>query len=131
MENNNSLKILFVDDSIVIRDMLEHALIQIGYLNIRSAADGIEALDLCEDVVFDFIITDINMPNMNGIELITELREKHEYEHTPIMVLSTERSDEMKQLGKEVGATSWVVKPFDTELIRKAIDATINRVNRN
>jgi len=125
---NSKLKILYVDDSSVIRDMVESALLEIGYINIDGASDGVEALELCDHEEYDFIITDINMPNMDGIELITKLRNKLDYLMTPIMVLSTEWSKEMKQKGKDAGATSWIVKPFDTKLMRKAIDETIEKV---
>ena len=129
MEFDSSLKILYVDDSTVIRDMVESALIEIGYMNIDGAVDGIDALEKSEQEEYDFIIADINMPRMDGITMIKELRKKLDYISTPIMVLSTEWSKEMKQKGKEAGATSWIVKPFDTELLRKAIAETLDRVN--
>jgi len=129
MEFNSQLRILYVDDSSVIRDMVESSLMQIGYMNIQGADDGVEALALANDDEFDFIITDINMPNMDGIELIKRLRDKLDYISTPIMVLSTEWSREMKQKGKDAGATSWIVKPFDTELLAQAILDTLEKVN--
>jgi two-component system, chemotaxis family, chemotaxis protein CheY len=129
MNINSKLKILYVDDSSVIRDMVESALLEIGFINIDGAEDGIEALELCAQEEYDFIITDINMPNMDGIELITRLRDKLDYLITPIMVLSTEWSKEMKQKGKDAGATSWIVKPFNTKLLRKAITETIAKVD--
>ena len=129
MNINSKLKILYVDDSSVIRDMVESALLEIGFINIDGAEDGIEALELCAQEEYDFIITDINMPNMDGIELITRLRDKLDYLITPIMVLSTEWSKEMKQKGKKAGATSWIVKPFDTKLLNKAITETIAKVD--
>ena len=129
MDINSKLKILYVDDSSVIRDMVESALLEIGFINIDGAEDGIEALELCAQEEYDFIITDINMPNMDGIELITRLRDKLDYLITPIMVLSTEWSKEMKQKGKDAGATSWIVKPFNTKLLRKAITETIAKVD--
>ncbi len=129
MNINSKLKILYVDDSSVIRDMVESALLEIGYINIDGAEDGVEALELCAQEEYDFIITDINMPNMDGLELIQRLRDKLDYLITPIMVLSTEWSKEMKAKGKKVGATSWIVKPFDTKLLNKAISETIAKVD--
>jgi len=129
MNINSKLKILYVDDSSVIRDMVESALLEIGFINIDGAEDGVEALELCAQEEYDFIITDINMPNMDGIELIIRLRDKLDYLITPIMVLSTEWSKEMKQKGKDAGATSWIVKPFNTKLLRKAITETIAKVD--
>jgi two-component system chemotaxis response regulator CheY len=127
--NNTNLKILFVDDSNTVLDMVESNLLELGYLNIKSATNGVEALMMCEQDEFDFIITDINMPEMDGLTLIKRLREKLDYAATPIMVLSTEWTKAMKQKGKEAGATSWIVKPFNKELIAKGIKETINRVN--
>ena len=99
-------------------------------MNIQGAEDGVEALALTVEEDYDFIITDINMPNMDGIELISKLRDTLRlHESTPIMVLSTEWSSEMKAKGKQVGATSWIVKPFDTKLLHRAILETIEKVN--
>ena len=131
MNINTKIKILYVDDSSVIRDMVESALLEIGYMNIQGAEDGIDALDKCAEEEYDFIITDINMPNMDGIELIKQLRNKLDYMTIPIMVLSTEWSKEMKQKGRDAGATSWIVKPFNTKLLNKAITDTINKVESN
>ena len=126
-----NLKILFVDDSSIVRDMIESFLLELGYLNAESAVDGVDALEKINqtDEAFDFIITDINMPNMDGITFIKKLRERFDYISTPIMVLSTEWTDEMKQQGKNAGATSWIVKPFDLQLIKKGIEATLEKVN--
>ncbi|MEA3314457.1 MAG: response regulator [Campylobacterota bacterium] len=131
MSYNEKLNILFVDDSSVIRDMVESSLIELGYMHIQSADDGVEALALSSQDEYDFIITDINMPNMDGIELISRLRNSLDYMSTPIMVLTTEWSQEMKEKGREVGATSWIVKPFNTELLGKAIIETIERVEKD
>jgi len=129
MDFNRNIKILYVDDSSTIREMVESSLIEIGYMNIQGAEDGVEALALSVEEDYDFIITDINMPNMDGIELISKLRDTLDYMSTPIMVLTTEWSTEMKDKGKQVGATSWIVKPFDTKLLHRAILETIEKVN--
>ncbi|MEA3384315.1 MAG: response regulator [Campylobacterota bacterium] len=132
MDYDRSIRILFIDDSQTIRDMVESALFELGYLNIQSADDGVDALRVCEEAEdeFDFIITDINMPNMDGITFIKEIRNQLDYMSTPIMVLSTEWSSEMKQKGKDAGATSWIVKPFDKELIHSGILQTIEKANQ-
>ena len=108
--------------------MVESSLIELGYLNIQSADDGVEALELTKLEEYDFIITDVNMPNMDGLELISHLRNTLDYMTIPILVLTTERSKEMKQKGREVGATSWMVKPFDTKLLHHAILETVKKV---
>ena len=129
MDFDRSIKILYVDDSATIRDMVESSLIEIGYFNIQAAEDGEEALLLSAEDDYDFIITDINMPNMSGIELITRLRDTLDYGATPIMVLTTEWSIQMKQKGREAGATSWIVKPFNTQFLHEAILKTLHKVN--
>jgi len=130
---NGNLKILYVDDSSVVREMVESFLFELGYLNIEGAVDGLDALEKVDEAedAFDFIITDINMPNMDGITFIKKLRGQFDYMSTPIMVLSTEWTDEMKLKGKEAGATSWIVKPFDLQLIKKGIEATLQKVNED
>ncbi len=127
MDFDRSIKILFVDDSSTIREMVESSLLEIGYMNIQGAEDGVEALELTVDEEYDFVITDINMPNMDGIEFIQKLRDKLDYVATPIMVLTTEWSQEMKEQGRQAGATSWIVKPFDTKLLHQAILDTIKK----
>ncbi len=129
MKFDSSLKILYVDDSSVIRDMVESSLMQIGYMKIQGAVDGIDALEKSTEDEYDFIIADINMPNMDGITMIYELRNRLDYLTTPIMVLSTEWSKEMKLKGKNAGATSWIVKPFTTESLEKAISQTLAKSN--
>jgi two-component system chemotaxis response regulator CheY len=126
-----NLKLLYVDDSQTILDMLSSSLLELGYLDTKSAEDGAEALAMCEEEEFDFIITDINMPNMNGFEFIEAIRNKYNYMSTPILVLTTESSNEMKQKGYQVGATSWMVKPFTTELLGDSIVKTINKVEED
>jgi len=128
MDYNRNIRILYVEDSMIIRDMIESSLLGLGYLNIQGAEDGIEALELCDNDEFDFIITDINMPNMDGITLIENLRNRLNYISIPILVLTTERTIEMKTRGKQAGATAWMVKPFDQELLHSAILKTIAKV---
>lgn len=125
---NRNMKILYVDDSPTILDMISSTLLELGFLDTKSAEDGFEALTLCEEEEFDFIITDINMPNMNGFEFIENIRNKYQYMSTPILVLTTESSDEMKARGYKVGATSWMVKPFTLELLAASIEKTVQKV---
>ena len=129
--NDKNIRILFVDDSSTIRDMVESTLFELGYVNIVGAVDGkdaIEVLEQNEEDDFDFIITDINMPNMDGFAFISYLRDRFDYASTPIMVLTTEYSQVMKQKGKDAGATSWIVKPFNKALLNDAICKTIKKV---
>lgn len=120
-------KILIVDDSNMLRDMVKYALNEGGYPDVVEAVDGSDGLMKAKSAVFDLIVTDINMPNMNGFELITELRKLPTYVKTPILTLTTEKNDEMKAKGKAVGATGWIVKPFVPEQLLKAVGIVLSR----
>ncbi|GEA05554.1 Fis family transcriptional regulator [Alteromonas sp. KUL42] len=107
-----SKKILIVDDSPSIRQMVEVTLRSANY-DITAAEDGKKALDICQDNTFDFVLTDVNMPNMDGITLVKSLRAMAAFSKTPIIVLTTEAGADIKGQGKAAGATGWMVKPFD------------------
>jgi len=116
-------KILAVDDSKSMRQMVAMTLKSAGF-DVVEAEDGVDALNKANAAQFDLVLTDINMPNMNGIELTTKLRSLGNYSMIPIICLTTESSDDMKGKGKAAGATGWIVKPFSPEKLL----ATINRV---
>lgn len=120
-------KILIVDDSNMLRDMVKYALNEGGYTNVTEAIDGLDGLEKAKRHSFDLIVTDINMPNMNGFDLIIELRKLPMYVKTPILTLTTEKNDEMKAKGKTVGATGWIVKPFVPEQLLKAVGIVLGR----
>lgn len=109
-----ALTVFTVDDSQSIREMMNYTLSEAGY-NVLEAEDGVEALKVLETNKADVIVTDLNMPNMDGITLIKSLREKPEYKGTPILMLTTESDAGKKAAGKEAGATGWIVKPFKPE----------------
>lgn len=117
--------ILVVDDSASLRNMVTFTLKQEGY-QVVEAANGQEALGKAQGGRFDLVLTDVNMPIMDGITLCTELRKLPAFKFTPILVLTTESSAEMKQRGKGAGATGWLVKPFNPEKLL----STIKRVVR-
>ncbi len=107
-----SKHILVVDDSVSIRQMVEMTLKGANY-NVTTAQDGQEAYEKCQTQSFDFVLTDQNMPRMDGITLVKSLRGLANFARTPIVMLTTEASDDMKSQGKAAGATGWMVKPFD------------------
>jgi two-component system chemotaxis response regulator CheY len=115
--------ILTVDDSPSIRLMMKLTLTGEGY-DVQQASDGHEALEFAKNNKADLVLTDINMPRMDGLTLIRELRQLPAYKSVPMLVLTTESSKERKQAGKEAGATGWLVKPFNNE----QLIATIARV---
>lgn len=116
-------KILVVDDSNSIRDMVSFTLKSAGYETVE-AKDGQEGLNKAKTASFDLVISDVNMPIMDGITLCQELRKLPSFKFTPVLMLTTESSGDMKQRGKAAGATGWLVKPFNPE----KLIATIKRV---
>lgn len=107
-------KIITVDDSSSVRQMVTFTLKEAGY-EVIEAVDGKDALSKLNGAQVNMVITDLNMPNLDGIGLIRELRANPAYKFTPIIMLTTESQDTKKQEGKEAGATGWIVKPFKPE----------------
>ena len=103
--------IMTVDDSTSMRQMVKATLVSAGY-GVVEAADGQEALDYARENPVDLVIADVNMPRMDGITLVTELRLLPAYRLIPLLLLTTESSMEKKMEGKKAGATGWLVKPF-------------------
>ena len=116
-------RILAVDDSPSMRQMVSATLTSAGY-EVEEAEDGVQALQLAGRQRFDLVITDVNMPNMDGISLTKELRALPSYKFTPILLLTTESAPEKKLQGKAAGATGWLVKPFNPEQLL----ATVKKV---
>jgi len=112
--------ILAVDDSASMRQMVSFTLRSSGY-EVIEAIDGQDALDKLGDRQVDLVLTDQNMPRMDGLTLIRQLRVQDRFKRTPILVLTTESSDEMKQAGRAAGATGWMVKPFDPARLLEVI----------
>ena len=118
-----SARILVVDDSASMRQMVAFALSSAGF-SVDEAEDGQVALGRAQGQKFNAVVTDVNMPNMDGISLIRELRALPTYKFTPILTLTTESTTEKKMEGKDAGATGWIVKPFNPEKLL----ATVNKV---
>jgi two-component system chemotaxis response regulator CheY len=116
--------ILAIDDSASIRQMVAFTLKSSGY-EVIDAVDGIEGLDKAKASTFDLILTDQNMPRMDGIALIKSLRAMPQYRTVPILMLTTESSDAMKQQGRAAGATGWLVKPFDPQKLIEVVKKVI------
>ena len=115
-----SKTILTVDDSRMMREMLLKVLSEAGF-NVVQAEDGVAGLEALSTSAPDVIITDINMPRMDGYGFIDGVRREGRHRATPILVLSTESSPEKKQRAREAGATGWIVKPFKAESLIEAI----------
>jgi two-component system, chemotaxis family, chemotaxis protein CheY len=116
--------ILAVDDSASMRQMVSFTLKNAGY-DVVEAVDGEDAFEKTRARAFDLVLTDQNMPRLDGLGLTRRLRERPDFKLTPILILTTESSDQMKQAGRAAGATGWLVKPFDpvrlVEVIKKVV----------
>lgn len=112
--------VLTVDDSATMRELMHFTLSNAGY-QVVEAGDGKEALALLATHQPALVITDQNMPNMDGLTFIERLRAMPKHRFIPALVLTTEASPELKQRGKEVGATGWLVKPFNPEKLLEVV----------
>jgi two-component system, chemotaxis family, chemotaxis protein CheY len=119
-----SKTIMTVDDSASVRQMVSFTLRNAGF-GVVEGVDGQDALSKLNGATVNMVITDLNMPNMDGIGLIRALRAKPDYKFVPIVMLTTESQTEKKQEGKTAGATGWIVKPFQPEqllaVVRKVL----------
>ena len=109
-----SKTIMTVDDSATIRQMLNFTLSDAGF-DVIEAVDGVDACTKLKDNPVNMVITDLNMPQMDGIELIREVRKDPANRFVPIIMLTTESQENKKQEGKAAGASGWIVKPFSPE----------------
>jgi two-component system chemotaxis response regulator CheY len=119
-ENAMSKRILTIDDSKTMRDMLMLTLAEAGF-DVLQAVDGQDGLDVLANEQVDVVITDINMPRMDGYEVIRQLRRNPDHKTTPILVLTTESEGDKRNLAREAGATGWMVKPFDPDRLVETV----------
>ena len=115
-----TLEVLAVDDSRTMRDMIRFALEPNGF-TVHTADDGLHGIDVLDWIAPDAIITDINMPRMDGFGFIEAVRDIDKHRTTPILVLTTEAAPELKSKARNAGATGWIVKPFDPAKLVKAL----------
>jgi two-component system chemotaxis response regulator CheY len=113
--------VMIVDDSASMRQLISFSLKDAGF-NVIAAVDGKDALDKINGSQIDMVVTDLNMPNIDGIELIRQLRGNPSFKFTPIVMLTTESQDAKKQEGKDAGASGWIVKPFQPERLLEVIN---------
>ncbi|MCX7194084.1 MAG: response regulator [Proteobacteria bacterium] len=116
--------VLSVDDSGSIRQMVSFTLKSAGY-TVIEAVDGQDGLDKAKQKTVDLVLTDQNMPRMDGLTLIKSLRAMPSYRSVPILMLTTESGDVMKSQGKAAGATGWIVKPFDPQKLLEVVKKVI------
>ncbi len=116
--------ILAVDDSASMRQMVTFTLKGAGY-DVIEAVDGVDALNKAKGQSVNMVLTDVNMPNMDGITLIRELRKLPSYKFTPMLMLTTESSADKKAEGKSAGATGWLVKPFNPNQLLSTVKKVV------
>jgi len=119
------MRVLTVDDSRTILAMLHHTLSGAGY-EVLQAEDGQQGLDVLSKEDVDIVITDINMPVMDGIDFIKNVRAGGNHQSLPILILTTETSQEKRDLGRAAGGTGWIVKPFDPEKLISVIQRVVH-----
>jgi two-component system, chemotaxis family, chemotaxis protein CheY len=117
-------QILTVDDSASVRQMVTFTLRKMGY-EVVEAVDGQDGLGKVGAGKFDLIITDLNMPNLDGIEMITAVRKLPGYTFVPILMLTTESQAEKKDAGRKAGATGWIVKPFNADQLVSVVQKLV------
>ncbi len=116
--------ILIVEDSATTRALIRAVIDELGDFETVEASSGFEALKMLPQQEIDLIITDINMPDINGLELISFVRNNPRYSHLPIIIVSTERSEEDKKRGMALGATAYVTKPFRSVELQEILTKT-------
>src|SRR5690606_22598259 len=124
-ERMTTLRVLTVDDSRTILAMLHHTLSNAGF-EVLQAEDGKQGLDVLRTETVDVVITDINMPVMDGIEFIKNVRATGNHQSLPILILTTETSQDKRDQGKAAGGTGWIVKPFDPEKLISVIHRVVH-----
>jgi two-component system chemotaxis response regulator CheY len=117
--------ILIVEDSTTTRALIRAVIEEMGDFNTVEASSGFEALKLLPTQEFDLVITDINMPDINGLELIGFMKNNPKYSHLPLIIVSTERSEEDKRRGMALGAMAYITKPFKAHELQEVIKQAI------
>lgn len=127
MERERSTKsILIVEDSVTTRALIRAVIEEMGDFNTIEAGSGFEALKLLPTEEFNLVITDVNMPDINGLELISFIKNNPRYNHIPLIIVSTERSEEDKKRGMALGATAYVTKPFRAQELQEVVKQALS-----
>jgi len=123
-----NMKILVVDDFSTMRRIIRNILKEIGYTNIDEADDGSTALEKLRGGGFDFVITDWNMPNMPGIELLKAIRQDDALKHTPVLMVTAEAAKENVVIAVQAGVSNYIVKPFTAVALKEKIDLILEKL---
>ena len=123
------MKFLVVDDFSTMRRIVRGLLKEIGYNNCEEAEDGVEALNMLKGSKFDFVVSDINMPNMTGFELLKAIKEDPNLKHLPVLMVTAEAKRDQIIEAAQAGVNGYVVKPFTAQVLKEKIEKIFERVN--
>jgi len=126
---DQNMKILVVDDFSTMRRIIKNILREIGYNNVDEADDGSTALEKLKSAKFDFVVTDWNMPNMPGIELLKAIRQDDVLKDTPVLMVTAEAAKENVVTAVAAGVNNYIVKPFTAAALKERIDIILQKVN--
>ena len=128
MSNPSDLKFLIVDDFSTMRRIVRGLLKEIGYNNAEEAEDGAVALNMLRNAKFDFVVSDINMPNMNGFELLNEIKKDESLKHLPVLMVTAEARKEDIVRAAQDGAAGYIVKPFTKATLEEKVQKIMQKV---
>jgi two-component system chemotaxis response regulator CheY len=128
MEGNKKIKILVVDDFATMRKVIRNLLKQAGYENVAEAEDGVAALKILKSTKMDFVISDWNMPNMTGIELLRAVRSDSELNTMPFLMVTAESLKENVVEAVKAGVSNYIVKPFTAEVLGEKIEKIMENI---
>jgi len=119
---DRNIKILVVDDMSTMRRIIKNLLNQLGYKNIDEAEDGLAGLQKLKGDKYDFVVTDWNMPNMTGLEMVQEIRKDPNLKHLPILMVTAEAKKENVIMAIKAGVNNYIVKPFPAEVLKEKME---------
>ena len=128
MSNPTDMKFLIVDDFSTMRRIIRGLLKEIGYLNAEEAEDGVVALQMLRNASYDFVVSDINMPNMNGFELLTQIKKDETLRHLPVLMVTAEARKEDIVLAAQSGAAGYIVKPFTKATLEEKVQKIMQKL---
>lgn len=126
---DKKMKVLIVDDFTTMRRVIKNLMKSLDYKNFEEAEDGVKALKILKSTKIDFVVTDWNMPNMSGLELIKEIRKDKELSHIPVLMVTAEQKREQIITAAKAGVNGYVVKPFTAETLSKKLIKIFDRIN--
>lgn len=131
MKTKKEFKFLIVDDFSTMRRIVRNLLKELGYAHAEEAEDGVVALNKLKQEQFDFVVTDWNMPNMTGIDLLKAIRQDPNLKQLPVLLITAEARKENIIEAAQSGASGYIVKPFSAEVLNEKVDKIFSRIGVN